>query len=55
MLREESSTSYEIDLKPHQFSWTIHGGFKSIEQALGKNVAVFNVVSRRVTINGTQQ
>jgi hypothetical protein len=44
MLREESS-SYEIDLKFHQFSWTIHGGFKSIEQALGKNVAIFNVVS----------
>jgi hypothetical protein len=55
MLREESSTSYEIDLQPHQFSWAIHGGFKSIEQALGKNVAVFNVVSRRITINGTQQ
>lgn len=55
MLREESSTSYEIDLKPHRFSWMIHGGFKSIEQVLGKNVAVFNVVSRRITINGTQQ
>jgi hypothetical protein len=55
MLKEESSTSYEIDLNPHQFSWTIHGGFKSIEQALGKNVAVFDVVSRRITVNGTQQ
>jgi IBR domain, a half RING-finger domain len=55
MLREESSSSYEIDLQSHQFSWTIHGGFKSIEQALGKNVAIFNVVSRKITINGTQQ
>lgn len=55
MLKEEPSMSYEIDLKPHQFSWTIHGGFKSIEKALGNNVAVFNVVSRKVTINGTQQ
>ncbi|KAN0091820.1 hypothetical protein V8E51_017667 [Hyaloscypha variabilis] len=55
MLREESSSSYEIDLKSHQFSWTIHGGFKSIEQALGKNVAIFNVISRKITINGTQQ
>jgi hypothetical protein len=55
MLREESSSSYEIYLQSHQFSWAIHGGFKSIEQALGKNVAIFNVVSRKVTINGTQQ
>ncbi|KAH6700676.1 hypothetical protein BKA61DRAFT_705721 [Leptodontidium sp. MPI-SDFR-AT-0119] len=55
MLREESSSSYEIDLKSHQFSWTIHGGFKSIEQALGKKVAIFNVVSRKIIINGTQQ
>jgi hypothetical protein len=55
MLREESSSSYEIDLKSHQFSWAIHGGFKSIEQALGKNVAIFNVVSRKITIDGTQQ
>jgi hypothetical protein len=55
MLREESSSSYEIDLKSYQFSWAIHGGFKSIEQALGKNVAIFNVVSRKITIDGTQQ
>ena len=55
ILREESSSSYEIDLKYHQFSWTIRGGFKSIEHALGKNVAIFNVVSRKITINGTQQ
>jgi hypothetical protein len=55
MLREESSSSYEIDLQSHQFSWSIHGGFKSIEHALGRNVAIFNVVSRKITINGTQQ
>ena len=55
MLREESFTSFEIDLNLHQFSWTIHGGFKSIERALGKNVAVFNVTLRRITVNGTQQ
>jgi hypothetical protein len=53
MLREESSSSYEIDLRSYEFSWIIHGGVKSIEQALGKNVAIFNVVSRKVTINGT--
>ncbi|KAF2021037.1 hypothetical protein BU24DRAFT_469808 [Aaosphaeria arxii CBS 175.79] len=55
MLKDEPSMSYEVDLKPHQFAWAIHSGFKSIEQALGKNVAVFNVVLRRIAINGTQQ
>lgn len=55
MLRADSSWTYEIDLKPHQFSWTVRGGFKSIEHALGHDVAVFNVVSRRITITGTQQ
>lgn len=56
ILREEESfPGYEIDLNPHQFSWAIKGGFKSIEQALGNNVPVFNVVSRSIIINGTQQ
>lgn len=55
MLRKESSTSYEIDLKPHRFSWAIRGGFKLIEQSLGENIAVFNVVSKRITINGTRR
>lgn len=55
MLREDSRSSYEIELKPHQFSWTIRGGFKSIEQVLGSKVAIFNVVSKKITINGTQQ
>ncbi|RFU27734.1 hypothetical protein B7463_g8590, partial [Scytalidium lignicola] len=53
--REASSTSYEIDLRPNQFSWTIRGGFRNIEQALGNDIAVFNVVSKKITINGTQQ
>lgn len=47
MLRDESSLSFEVNLSPHRFSWTIHGGFRQIEQALGKGVAVFNVVSRK--------
>jgi len=55
MLQQETTTSYEIDLKPPNFAWMLHGGFKSIEQALGKNVAIFNVVSKRVTITGTEQ
>lgn len=55
MLKEESLKSYQIDLTPSQFAWTIRGGFKSIEQALGKSVAIFNVVSRSIAVNGTQQ
>lgn len=48
-------TGREIDLGPDQFYWTIHGGFGSIVQALGKDVAVFDVVSKRIIINGTPQ
>jgi hypothetical protein len=55
ILKELSLSSYEIVLKPHLFPWAIHGGFKRIEQALGKDVAVFNVVSKKITINGTAQ
>ncbi|TVY34991.1 ATP-dependent RNA helicase-like protein, partial [Lachnellula occidentalis] len=56
ILREESSSIFEIALyDDHQFSWTIRGGFKSIVQELGKDVAVFDVVSRKIIINGTQQ
>ena len=53
MLREESSASYEIDLNSQQFSWSIHGSFRRIEQAMGKGVAVFNVVLKKIIINGT--
>lgn len=55
MLEEESSTSFEIDLNQYQFTWMIHGGFRSVKQELGENVAVFDVVSRKTTINGTQE
>jgi len=55
MLKGEFFKSYEIDLEPEKFSQAIHGGFKSIEQALEKDIAVFNVILRKVTINGTQQ
>jgi len=55
MLEEKACSSYEIELQPLQFSWTIRGGFKIIEKALGKNVAIFNVVLRKITINGTQE
>ena len=53
-LKEESSASYQIDLNPSQFSRMIRGGFKYLEQTLGKNVAVLNVVLKRLTVGGTQ-
>lgn len=52
MLKMGSSKSYEIALKPDQFARMIRGGFKDVEQALGSDVAVFNVVSRTLTVNG---
>ncbi|KAF2686815.1 hypothetical protein K458DRAFT_441534 [Lentithecium fluviatile CBS 122367] len=57
MLKEAAAatTTYQIDLNPNQFSWAIRGGFKNIEKALGKRVAIFDVVSRKITMNGTQQ
>lgn len=55
MLKEELSTSFEIGLKEAQFSWAIHGGFKTVDQVLGKNVAVFDVLSKTITINGTKK
>lgn len=53
MLKEESTKSFEIDLNPNQFSWAMHGGFKSIEQVLGKSIAVLS--PKKITINGTHQ
>ncbi|OAG44198.1 hypothetical protein AYO21_01655 [Fonsecaea monophora] len=54
-LKDESSLSSHIDLSPEQFSRMIRGGFKSVEQALGRNVAVFDVISKRLTVGGTRQ
>lgn len=50
-----TSSGYEIDLDPTLFSRAMRGGFKRIEAILGKNVAVFNVVSKKITINGTAE
>ena len=55
ILKHDISASFEIDLTPEQFSWVVTGGFKIIQQTLGKEIPVFNIVTRRVTINGTQQ
>ncbi|KAL8804073.1 MAG: hypothetical protein Q9182_002786 [Xanthomendoza sp. 2 TL-2023] len=55
MLSGASSLHYQLDLNPLQFCWAIHGGFKRIQQVLPKDVAVFDVVSRRIAINGTSQ
>jgi len=55
MLKTECSRRHEIILDHPKFYWTIRGGFKSIEQALGKNIAVFNVISKSIIISGTEQ
>ena len=55
MLKDESSTrNFEIPLKVPQFSWAIRGGFRQIQEALGHDIAVFNVVTRKFVVNGTQ-
>lgn len=55
MLKEDFLKSYEIDLKPHQFTWAMNGGFKRIERAVGMGVVGITTVPRRITINGTLQ
>jgi hypothetical protein len=55
MLREEFSSSFEIDLNAHQISWMMQGGFKRLEHDLGKGVLIFNAVSKIITINGTHE
>lgn len=55
LLGEASSPSHDINLRAQQFKRMIQGGFKDVERALGKNVAVFNVVLKKITINGTLQ
>jgi hypothetical protein len=55
LLQETAVETYEIELSPIQFSRAIQGGIKSIERALGKSVAVFDVVKRKITINGTEE
>ena len=51
----KTGVAYEVRLSPHQFSSALRGGFASIEQALGKSMAVFDVVSKTITINGSRQ
>lgn len=55
MLKDESSSMYAIDLKPHQFSWMIRGGYTSIEKELGKHIAGLDIVQKRLTVTGTEQ
>lgn len=49
------SEFHEIFLEPDDFSWAIQGGFRSIVQALGEKVAVFDVVSKKIIVNGDQK
>lgn len=55
LLRQETTLHHGIDLQPHDLSWAVQGGFKKIEQQLGKNVAMLDVVSKKITISGTNE
>ncbi|KAK5266905.1 hypothetical protein LTR99_006137 [Exophiala xenobiotica] len=55
MLEKECQPTYEIDLDRNQFAWVMKGGSKGIEQVLGNDVAVLDVVSKKMVIRGTQQ
>ncbi|KAL1600646.1 hypothetical protein SLS60_007034 [Paraconiothyrium brasiliense] len=53
LLKEETATMHDIDLNPVQFAWAIRGGFKSIQHTLGGDVAVFDIISKKIAIHGT--
>jgi hypothetical protein len=55
MLKAASIMSQEIHLNPIQFSRAIRGGYRDIEESLGKHVSGFDVVSKKITISGTQE
>jgi hypothetical protein len=55
MLKETSIVSQDIHLNPVQFSRLVRGGYKRIEESLEKHVTVFDVVSKKITISGTQE
>lgn len=55
ILQQDKLVSFEIDLSSEQFNWAVTGGFKIIQQTLGKGVSVFNIVTRRIIINGSDQ
>lgn len=52
---KESCKTLKIELGAEEFSWAMKGGFKSIQKKLGENVAIFNVVSKELTIMGTEE
>lgn len=55
VFKHDTSANFELGLTPEQFSWVMKGGFKIIQQNLGEKIPVLNIVSRKVTINGSQQ
>ncbi len=55
LLHQERTSSHEINLTSEQFSWAIRGGFRSVQQNIGEDVIVFDVVSKKIAIHGTEQ
>lgn len=55
LLEVSAAEICKIKLNQQQFSSMLHGGFKSIESTVGKGVVVLDVVSRQITVNGSER
>jgi IBR domain, a half RING-finger domain len=57
ILAEHSHTTYDINLKPHEFSWALNGGFAKIKQTIGSEAAGIDIVSnpKRIRVTGSKQ
>jgi hypothetical protein len=55
LLKDETPSNHDISLSADSLSWAIQGGFKKIQQSLGKDVVVFDLVSRRIVVRGTNE
>ena len=55
MLADEVGSYEEVRLEPHLFSWMIRGRHQAIEEELGRDVAVVNMVTRTITIHGNRE
>jgi hypothetical protein len=54
VIDEGTFSRHELKLDDQQFTRMIRGDFKHFEETLGKHVAVFDVVSRTIVIEGTE-
>jgi hypothetical protein len=56
LLKEIPHASHEISMTPEQFSWVLRGGFQILRSAFEEEeTLIFNVVTRKLIINGTRE